>query len=272
MKIARVFPTQTSMSPQDRHAYFGPPGLFTPQYDEVHISVTFTWDLDYAVLLRRQWQGHAPCVRIGGPAISGEGKEFVPGMYVREGVTITSRGCPRSCPWCFVDEPLQELEIHPGNNIIDNNILACSDSHIDKVFEMLRSQRRIKFSGGLEAGRVTEKIAERLRALSLRSMYLAYDNEDAFATVKKAFQILSRYFSRDQLSCYVLIGFDDDTMERAERRLYQILEIGGLPFAMLYRNKAGEYPQPEMAWKKFQKFWVRPAYVRFKLKEMRAQL
>lgn len=272
MKIARVFPTQTRMSPLDNDAYFGPPGLFTPPYDEVHISVAFTWDVDYAVLLKKQWGDVAPVVKIGGPAITGEGKEFVPGMYVREGVTITSRGCPRSCPWCFVDEPLQELEIHPGNNIIDNNILACSNGHIDKVFEMLRSQRRIKFSGGLEAGRVTEKIAERLRALSVRSMYLAYDHEDVFATVKKAFQILTRYFSREYLGCYVLIGFKDDTMDRAEGRLRQILDLGGLPFAMLYRNKTGEYPQPEMEWKKFQKFWVRPAYVKFKLKEMRAQL
>jgi len=259
------------MSPVDRDAYFGPPDLFTPDYDEVHISVVFTWDLDYAVLLRRQWQGHAPCVKIGGPAISGEGKEFVPGMYVRKGVTITSRGCPNRCPWCFVQEPLRELTIHPGNNIIDNNILACSDGHIDKVFDMLRSERRIKFSGGLEAGRITGKIAERLRALSIRSMYLAYDHEDAFPVVKKAFQILSRYFTREHLGCYVLIGFGDDTMERAEGRLYQILEIGGLPFAMLYRNKAGEYPQPESQWKKFQRFWVRQAYVKIRLKQMSMQ-
>jgi hypothetical protein len=45
MKIARVFPTRTSMTPTDPDAYVGLPDLFTPQYDEVHISVAFTWDI-----------------------------------------------------------------------------------------------------------------------------------------------------------------------------------------------------------------------------------
>ena len=271
MKIARVFPTQTRMSPLDNDAYFGPPDLFTPEYDEVHMSVAFTWDLDYAVELKRQWQHIAP-VRMGGPAITGEGDEFVPGMYVKEGVTITSRGCPNHCPWCFVKTPLKELEIHPGNNLIDNNILACSSSHIDKVFAMLQSQRRIKFSGGLEAGRITERVAEKIRSISLRQLWLAYDHEDEFNAVKKAYEILTRYFSRDHLGCFVLIGFNDDTMDKAEGRLRSVLELGGLPFAMLYRNKAGDWPQPESQWRKFQKYWLRPAYVRFKLKEMRAEL
>lgn len=270
MKIARVFPTQTRMSPLDNDAYFGPPDLFTPEYDEVHISVAFTWDVVYAQFLRTQWKHIAP-VKIGGPAITGEGNGFSPGMYVKKGVTVTSRGCPRNCPWCFVRAPLLELKIHPGNNIIDNNLLACSDAHIEKVFKMLESQRRIKFSGGLEAGRTTEKIAERIRGLSLRQLWLAYDHEDGFPVVEKAFTILNRYFKRDHLGCFVLIGFQDDTMDRAEGRLRQILDLGGLPFAMLYRNRAGEYPQPKMAWKKFQKYWLRPAYVRTKLKQMRAQ-
>lgn len=265
MRIARVFPTQTRMSPLDNDAYFGSPGLFTPEYDRVHISVAFTWDLEHAEWLRDQWEHIAP-VKIGGPAINGEGNGFVPGKYVREGVTITSRGCPNRCPWCFVRKPLKELKIYPGNNIADNNLLACSDRHIDKVFNMLKDQRAIKFSGGLEASRITVKMAERIRNLSLNQLWIAYDQEDEFHTVKKAFEILTRYFKRDKLGCYVLIGFRDDTMDRAEGRLRQILEIGGLPFAMLYRNKAGEWPQPEKEWRKLQREWLRPAIVRSKIR------
>jgi len=37
----------------------------------------------------------------------------------------------------------------PGWDIVDNNLLACSDGHIRKVFAMLASQKhRARFSGG----------------------------------------------------------------------------------------------------------------------------
>lgn len=57
-RIARVFPTKTRMCPDDKDAYFGPPSLWTPQYDEVHISVTFTWDLVKVEQLMRGWSKH----------------------------------------------------------------------------------------------------------------------------------------------------------------------------------------------------------------------
>jgi len=266
MKIARVFPTKTKMSPLDRDAYFDVPGLFLPRYyDEIHISVVFSWDMNAAYLLKRQWDHIAP-IKIGGPAINGEGGEFTPGIYLKKGITITSRGCPNNCAWCFITKPLKELEIKPGNNIIDNNLLACSRSHLDKVFQMLRSQQRIKLSGGLEAERITDKIAEEIRGLSLRQLWIAYDHPGKFRAVEKAFKILNKYFKRDHLGCYVLIGYGDDSLDKAEGRLQQIVDLGGFPFAMLYRNFKGEFPQPEKPWRKLQKYWVRPAYIRHRIK------
>ena len=185
MRIARVFPTKTSMSPDDHDVYFGEPELFMPEYDEVHISVAFTWDLERTEWLKRQWESVAP-IKVGGPAVNGEGDGFVPGMYLRNGITITSRGCPSRCPWCFVKAPLKELDIKPGNNIIDNNLLACSDSHLDKVFQMLGSQRKINFSGGLETSRITDKIAERIRGLRTDQLFLAYDDPNRFNDLKKS--------------------------------------------------------------------------------------
>jgi len=261
MKIARVFPTKTSMSPDDDHSYFGPPGLFVPEYDEIHISVSFTWDLKHANWLKQQWQRVAP-VKIGGPALNGEGGEFTPGLYLRKGVIVTSRGCPNRCAWCFVRSPLKELKIHEGNNIVDNNVLACSNKHLDRLFSMLQSQRLIKFSGGFEPARVNQKIVDRLRSISLLQLYLAYDHVDNFKEVKRAIILLRKYFKRYQIGCFVLIGFANDTMDQAEGRLRQILEIGAMPFAMLYRNKKGENPQPIIQWRQFQRDWCRPALVK----------
>lgn len=265
MRIARVFPTRTSMSPADRDAYFGEPELFMPEYDEVHISVAFTWDIARAEWLANQWEHIAP-VRTGGPAVDGEGDGFVPGIYLRKGVVVTSRGCPNRCPWCFIRKPLLELKIHPGNDIIDNNLLACSNAHLDRVFSMLGSQRGIKFSGGLEAARITEGIVERIRGLRIRKLFTAYDHPGRFKEVKKAVGSLRKYFTREQVGCYVLIGYGNDSIEKAEARLRQVLDVGGMPFAMLYRNRNGDYPQPGKKWRRFQKCWVRPAYIRYILK------
>ena len=266
MKTARVFPTQTSMSPCDRDAYFGIPDLFTPEYDLVHISVAFTWDIEKALWLAEQWSDHG-MVAVGGPAIDGELLEpFTPGMYLRKGVVATSRGCPNQCPWCFVKKPLLELEIKPGNNIVDNNFLACTKKHRDRVFRMLQSQKRIVFSGGLEAVRVTDKIAEQLRGLRMDRIFLAYDNPVNLPRVAEASRILRKYFTRRYLYCFVLIGYGSDTMDKAEERLREVWNMGAIPFAMLYRNKQGEYPQPVDEWKKFQRLWCRPALIRHQVK------
>lgn len=247
------------MSPQDRDVYFSTPELFMPKYDEVHISVTFTWDVEKAQWLKKQWEHIAP-VKIGGVAIDGEGQGFNPGMYVREGITKTSIGCPNSCGWCFVKRPLKELRIYPGNNIIDNNLLACSESHINKVFEMLKGQKKIKFSGGLESSRITRKIIDKLGGLNIERMYFAYDHPMNFHHLKKIIPILKERFKhRNYLGCYVLMGFRNDTIEKARERLIETYLLGYLPFGMLYRNKKGEFPEPYKEWRALQHTWTRPA-------------
>jgi len=262
MKIARVFPTQTSMSPVDKDAYFGFPDLFTPQYDEIHISVVFTWDISRANKLAESWKSYGE-IKIGGPAIDGEPEDgFIPGKYLRQGVVITSRGCPNRCPFCFVKSPLKEINISEGNIILDNNLLACSDRHVDKVFQMLSHQKRIEFSGGLEAGRFNHQIINKLRSISIYQLFLAYDHESRKGDVQKTIEKLKQYFTRNQIRCYVLIGFGNDSIDKAEERLRFIYDLGGLPFAMLYRNKEGEYPQPEKEWRKFQRSWTRPASIK----------
>jgi len=263
MKIARVFPSQTSMSPIDNDAYFGPPDLFTPEYDEIHISVAFTWDIEKADWLKKQWEYIAP-VKIGGPAVDGEPKNgFKAGMYLRNGVTITSRGCPFRCPWCFVRQNLMELESFPeGNMVQDNNILACSRPHIDKVFRMLGKQKSIQFQGGLDSRLITDEIVEGLRGLRIYQIFLSYDDCSREKHLIKAVEKLKKYFSRNQLRCYVLIGFDGDTYFKAIDRLMMTWEIGLLPFAMLYRNKEGNYPQPAYEWNRLQRKWCRPAIIK----------
>lgn len=257
------------MCPVDEDAYFGLPEFFMPEYDEIHISVTFTWDINKGQNLLHEWRGKAPILRIGGPAFNNQGDEFVSGMYLKEGVTITSRGCPNKCSFCFVPKregKMRELPIVRGNIIQDNNLLACSKSHIDKVFRMLKTQRHIDFAGGFEASRVTSEIVEKLRGLKIYQIWLAHDAPNWNIGLVEAVERLSKYFPRDKIRCYVLIGYKNDTLIEAERRLKWAYSIGTLPFAMRYRNDKGLLFK-ERPWNLLARQWTRPAIMKAIMKE-----
>lgn len=46
MRIARVFPRKTKATPDDSFVFTTPSPKTLPDIDEVHISVTFTYDLE----------------------------------------------------------------------------------------------------------------------------------------------------------------------------------------------------------------------------------
>ncbi len=269
MKIARVFPSKTSFTPDDKDSYgFGEPPLLLPMdYDEIHISVTFTWDLKHINWLEKQWSVVAP-VKVGGPAVKMEPDDyFQPGMYLKKGITITSRGCPNICRFCSVKRDLIELEIKEGNIIQDNNILACSGRHLENVFEMLKGQKMISFSGGLDVFRITEKIVENLRGLKIDQLFISYDRKGQISALKGAIRILRKYFPLRYIRCYVLIGYNGDTIEEAKERLLSVYNLGALPFAMLYRKNDGNRNQKGLDWMQLQRLWTRPALYKKLIKE-----
>ena len=94
---------------------------------EVHVSVAFTWDMERAERLAYAWERIAP-VKMGGPAFNQPGGEFVPGRYLRDGYTITSRGCFNFCWFCAVwkrEKGLTELPIHDGWNYSTTTFLRA---------------------------------------------------------------------------------------------------------------------------------------------------
>lgn len=271
-KIARVFPRRTKATPDDTLAFTGPPpqgGL--PDISEVHVSVAFTYDMDKACALAEQWMKLGVPVRMGGPAFNAPGGDFVPGMYLKKSYVVTSRGCPNRCWFCSVPAReggrLRELPVTEGWNVLDDNLLACSEKHIRAVFDMLgRQTERPVFTGGLEANLLRAWHVDLLREMKTKRMYFAYDTPDDYEPLVAAGRLL-RAGGITQAShravCYVLIGYPGDTMDAAEKRLRDCWSAGFFPYAMLYKNESGA---TDPAWRKFQRLWVRPAIIMSQLK------
>lgn len=269
MKIARVFPTKTSMSPTDPLAFFGPPTIeaMAAEPEEVHISVTFSWDLEKADELFYQWEMLGVPVEVGGPAFGDRMSErFTPGLYLREGMTITSRGCPKDCWFCDVGKCARgrviELPVQDGWNILDDNILATSDVHFRAVIDMLKRQKqRPVFSGGLEPEYMTAGKARMLVECKPKTMYTAYDTLDDYEHLRNMARLLWEAglpTNSHIVKCYMLCGYPEDSMEAAEKRAKQIMELGFLPFAMLYRGEDGK---TDREWRKFQREWANAVIV-----------
>ena len=272
MKIARVFPRRTTATPDDSLAFTTPPPKTLPDIDEVHVSVTFTYDMEKAEQLAEAWNKTGLPVLMGGPAFNEPGGEFVPGLYLKQGYVITSRGCPNRCHFCSVPKregyKLRELTVKDGFNILDDNLLACSEKHIWEVFEMLKRQpEKPVFTGGLEAKLLQSWHVNLLREVKPKRMYFAYDTPDDYEPLLQAGKLLrdGGISKASQVArCYVLIGYDGDTMEKAEKRLRETWKAGFFPFAMLYRDEKGAVQQN---WKQFQRLWARPQIINQMLKE-----
>jgi len=264
--IARVFPRRTSATPDDELAFVGDPPLFRPEADEVHVSCTFTWDRPEAERLAKAWAAVGYQVKLGGPAYDDPGGEFMPGMYVKPGMTITSRGCIRRCPFCFVPKregKLRTLPIRPGWDILDNNLLACPRRHIEAVLDMLEAQSRAaRFTGGIDARLCRPWFARRLGGMRVQILYTAYDVPGARPHVERTIGMLrDAGLTQRQVGCYVLVGHEGDTLEHAEARLEWVFQTGGMPFAMFYRPPDDLRFTIPPAWRAFVRKWSRPACI-----------
>jgi hypothetical protein len=266
MRIIRVFPRKTKATPDDNNVRINcPPGLFD-EADEIHISVAFTWDLPRAEWLEKQWRSVAP-VKIGGPALNEPGGDFIPGMYLKEGYVITSRGCPNHCWFCSVPKregsTIRELPVVDGWNVLDDNLLACSEGHIKSVFSMLKRQKtKAQFTGGFEAAILKDWHIDLLAEIKPQRIFFAYDTPNDYEPlVNAAKKIFSAGFlspASNNVRAYVLIGYPKDTIGAAEKRLKDVLKIGIFPMAMVWRDESG-IRKPE--WIKFAWPWSRPACI-----------
>jgi len=267
-RIIRVFPRFVKAATPDDEltAVNRGPGMFD-QADEIHVSVTFTWDKKRAEQLAREWGAVAP-VKIGGPAYGDPGGEFEPGLYIKKGFVFTSRGCPSSCWFCNAwrneGNKIRELEIKDGYNVADSNLLACSEEHQAKVFNMLmRQKERPHFSGGLEAARIKPVHIAWFIVLKPKVIWFAYDKLNQYDALVYVAEELKRAGIMDRshrVCCYVLAGWFRqgriDCIEGAEKRVRDIVKLGYFPQVMLMDDGRDWSPENRRIWKDWASGWI----------------
>ncbi|MDD5510492.1 MAG: hypothetical protein PHI12_06775 [Dehalococcoidales bacterium] len=272
MRILRVFPRRTAFTPKDDLAFIGNPPLDRPEADEIHISCTFTWDkkdhfekpgrkkvfVAGAETLLKAWSQYYPVVKLGGPAYGDRGRgEFVPGRYIRDGVTFTSRGCNNHCPWCLVEDSLRQLPLVPGNIINDDNFLQNPREHRKIVYEMLHTQSRIEFLGGLQSNLLTEWDVEQLRSLRIYQLFFACDTKGALKALQRVGKMLNG-LDRRKARCYVLLAFNGQTISEAIGHLEDVWAAGFMPHAQLYQPP-DHWIEYSNEWRELSRRWIRPA-------------
>lgn len=262
----RVFPRRTRATPCDDAVRIGEPGLFDSDVERVRVSATFTWDLPEAERISRLWAERGP-TELGGPAVGTVGGAFTPGEFLRHGYVITSRGCPECCWFCGAwrrDGAVpRELPICDGWNVLDDNLLACSEEHVRAVFAMLaRQRRRVEFTGGLQAARLAPWHVDLLCGLRPRpAIWLAYDEDRDLDPLLDACNMLLAAgwtTASHRLRAYVLCGYPGDTKSSAEGRLRTVIDVGATPMAMVYRGADG---QEADGWHAWARQWIRPACI-----------
>jgi hypothetical protein len=203
--------------------------------DALCISVAFTWDLPFARRYADAMRHRR--VRIGGPAVGLAKKKFpgfwlgchaeigghYPGVLQRWNpfATRTSVGCIRMCEFCSVPsvegaETLEEFgkrqaELPDWPDLpvtADNNLLANSLAHFDRVCDRLEKHEWSDFNQGTDARLVTEHHAERIARLKRPMVRLALDSMSYVDAWDRALERLLRAgVAKRNIRCYCLMAF-----------------------------------------------------------------
>ena len=250
--------------------------------DVLCISVVFTWDLPlarkYVEVMRHRR------VRVGGPAL-GLMPSFFFGTHAEVGgdypgvlqrwnhlATRTSIGCIRMCKFCSVPQVegaaalaqfgkrQVELKEWPDLPVIsDNNLLANSVEHFDRVCDKLEKHEWCDFNQGTDARLVTEHHAERIARIKKPMVRLALDSMSYVDAWDRALERLLRAgVAKRNIRCYCLMAFGTSpdecwkTCEYVEEHGIKPLPMWFHELDALKRNIVTER-QKELGWNDYER-------------------
>jgi len=201
----------------------------------LYISIPFTWILPQVLEIIMQRNFFFDSFVLGGPAV-----ELMPHYFdgiecvkighacsnvlqrINPDATRTTLGCPNKCQFCAVPKLegcFTELDSwFDGNILCDNNLLAASQHHFDKVCDKLEKHSSCDFNQGLDARLLTDYHAERLAGLPEPAIRLSLDSSASIKFWIPAVEILRKAkIALRKISTYVLCGFNSDEKDAWDR-------------------------------------------------------
>ena len=167
-----------------------------------------------AVKLLPEYLAGIPGVTIGNDA---------PGVLQRINplATRTTTGCIRHCPFCAIgigaveSGGLVELEDWPDLPVVcDNNLLAASTQHLERVVERLCHHGWADFNQGLDARLLTQEKARLLSQIKKPLVRLALDNMTYKQSWLESLDLLLQAgIAKSHIRSYCLIAFNSDPIE-----------------------------------------------------------
>jgi hypothetical protein len=157
-------------------------------------------------------------------------------------VSMTSRGCPRNCPFCHVcakegrasRKVADVKDFWAGQRhieVLDPNITACREKR-----ELFRQYREtgatITFNQGLDIRCIDEEDIDDINNMKIEQLHFAWDNPED--RLKERFaHFAARYRRAHKGMVYVLTNFGS-TMQENLDRIYTLRDLHFDPFVMIY--------------------------------------
>ena len=175
-----------------------------------------------------------------------------------------SRGCPRGCDFCHVkDKPADGRCSHKvadlsefwhGQKYIelcDPNTLACKDWK-DILQQLIDSKAYVDFNQGVDIRLMTEKKAEMLSRIKLKTVHFAYDRYQDKKIIEPKFKTFRNVsgWGRNKVQVYVLTNFDTTPSQDLER-IYFLRSLDFSPYVMIYdkdHTKKGSFVRHLQRW------------------------
>lgn len=158
-------------------------------------------------------------------------------------ISMTSRGCPRGCPFCHVAAKEGRFSVKVADvsdfwfgqkeiRVLDPNITACKDKR-ELSQQYLDTGAIIDFTQGLDIRLLSGDDMEQINKMRLRTLHFAWDNPKE--NLVPLFEEFSKCFRRKTKKgmVYILTNYNS-TMEENLYRIYTLRDLGFDPYVMIY--------------------------------------
>lgn len=158
-------------------------------------------------------------------------------------VSMTSRGCPRGCPFCHVAKKEGRCSVKVADvkdfwngqkhiEVLDPNILACPDKH-DLLRQYAETDATVTYNQGLDIRLMDDEDIEIINRTRVKDLHFAWDNprEDLEQKFRRFAGGVKRKTNIGMV--YVLTNFNS-TMEENLYRIYTLRDLGYDPYVMIY--------------------------------------